>query len=120
MALHWNMEEVEAFDEIKEGFEWDITEAMIFGTMTIGINEITAENADEVFVRLRMAEAVTGAPFWGPKEDGGRKSISWSHEMVTRRIGLRTNASTMTKAKFNGMITRRLRQAAETEVRVAA
>lgn len=120
MALHWNMEDVEAFDEIKEGFEWDITEAIIFGTMTIGINEITEDNADEVFVRLRMAEAVTGAPFWGPSEDGGRKEISWSHEMVTRRIGLRTNASPLSKAKFHGMITRRLRQAAESEVTVNA
>lgn len=110
------MEDVEAFDEIKEGFEWEITEAMIFGTMTIGINEITEDNADEVFVRLRMAEAFTGAPFWGPSEDGGREEISWTHEMVTRRIGLRTNASEMSKAKFNGRLAKLLRQEAEREV----
>lgn len=112
MALHWNMEDVEDFEEISEGFDWQITEAMIYGTMTIGINKITEANYQEVFVRLKMSEAIVGTPFirW---TDEGKEEIGWSLEMVKRRIGLGTNASPMSKAKFNGMLTRRMRENAE-------
>lgn len=113
MALHWNTEDVKDWSEINDGFEWQVTEAIIWATMLIGMNEITEANADEFFVRLRMSEALAGSPFYKTDEDGDRVDVHWQPEMVTRRIGLRTNAESLTKAKFHGRLTRRLREDAE-------
>lgn len=116
MALHWNMEDVKDFEEISEGFEWSVTDAMIWATMLIGMNQITEANADEFFIRLKMSEAINGSPFYATDENGETVDVGWKKEMVDRRIGLRTNATEMTKAKFNGRITKTLREQAERKI----
>lgn len=117
MALHWNAEDIENWEEINEGSDWNITQSLIFATMVIGINKITTENATEVFVRLKMTEAFIGKPFTSYDENGERTEHGWTLEMIERRIGLGTNASTMTKQKFNASVSRRLREDAEKQAR---
>jgi hypothetical protein len=85
-----------------------ITAELVFGSMNIGIGEITKENCEEVFIRYRMIAMVYGAPL----HDGEGDDIFITRENVQAHIGLRTNVSNTTKRKFHADITRRMREQA--------
>ena len=70
-------------------------ESLIFATMAVGMNTITVENAREFFARASFWEKVNGAYRY---DSGG--SVFFKPEDVLRFVGLRTNASTKTKAQF--------------------
>jgi hypothetical protein len=96
MALHWNIERCNDFESLKSDSEWFKTEALIWTTMIIGINQITEKTADEFYRRVKLIEKGTGrlaatkeGDYWFTKED------------ITRRIGLGTNATSMNKTEFN-------------------
>ena len=65
------------------------TESVIFATMTVGINKITAENVEEFWKRLKFMYALSykTEPFV-------------SREFLEKMIGLSTNASPMTRNQF--------------------
>ena len=89
-----------------------ITTWIIFRSMDIGMNGITSRNVDEFFRRLNTLQT------WKPESSprlftgslGDKVTLdNYSPTPVTledvqRRIGLSTNASTYTKAKFDSMV----------------
>ena len=44
MALNWNIEDCKNHKELTTDKEWPITNALIWATMAIGVNEITSKN----------------------------------------------------------------------------
>tara|TARA_Y100000310_G_scaffold35164_1_gene33250 strand:- start:256 stop:621 length:366 start_codon:yes stop_codon:yes gene_type:complete len=90
----------------------EITNMLIFVSMITGIREITSKNAQEVFSRIRMSEMVHGGYF----SDGNGGYRNATLKEVTDHIGLKTNASDITKAKFNGYMNKQMREKIEREV----
>ena len=90
----------------------DITNMLIFASMITGIRKITSKNAQEVFSRIRMSEMVHGGYF----TNGGNGHRNVTLKEVTDHIGLKTNANDITKARFNGNITKQMREKINREV----
>ncbi len=94
MPVNWNAERIRDYAELHANEEQRyITEALIWRTVSIGINEITERNAEEFAVRCHMYQEVYSG-------------MDITYADIHRRIGLRTNAASITTAAFNkGMIT---------------
>jgi hypothetical protein len=115
MSLNWSVKAVKNADDIcyftatktriydgvtrGEEYTHPITDSLVWATMSLGLNEITAENVDEWEKRLALAYEVAwiskSVVFGGYEEDG---NIKWEPRMITRadlvnHIGLETNAS---------------------------
>lgn len=101
MALSYDLTAIADWSDLNKGAEWSKTEALIFATMSIGMNEITAENAGEFYARIKMLEGAIDS-FVSVIEDGEFRSYFFTVEDITRRIGLSTNAGTETRTKFLG------------------
>ena len=93
MSLNWNVSACTNHKELVEGDEWTTTEILIWATIIVGVGDVkTEEVAREFYRRVFMWETVGG-----PLNMSGRR-IAWPD--VKRRIGLTTNASNMTPAKW--------------------
>lgn len=101
MPLTWDITEVIDFVDIKEGAEWSKTEALIFSTMSIGLSTITDTNANEFYARVKFLEGAIGS-FVSVIVDGQMEDYFFTPADIQRRIGLRTNGSRETRAKFLG------------------
>lgn len=76
-------------------------ETLILSTMIVGIREITEDNYQQFFNRLHLIETTNGSFFWKSKKDGSLgKPDFYTLEDIQKMIGLKTNASTTTKAQF--------------------
>ena len=106
MALHWNIEDVKA--NYKDDAVWPITNALIWGTMSVGMGEITKKNWQEFYTRCHMIETIHGA--WLINPDGKERPIT--PQDVYEHIGLHTNASQKTKAQLKTAMDRRFREQA--------
>lgn len=102
MALNWNVGRVTNHETVCYKGKGDnrelrdATSAIIFLTMAVGINEITTKNVDEFCWRLEVIKMLDVAKYG--RED---RHASWpSAADIRRHIGLNTNASRMTEAKF--------------------
>ena len=91
-------------------------DSMIWMTMAIGINEITDENREEVYLRIKLMEGAKGLSYSYSKDqlrkypdiakhvktatrmDG--QFSAFSQEVINRLVGLKTNASIMSREKF--------------------
>ena len=91
----------------------DVTNMLIFVYMVTGIREITEANSEEVFTRIRMSEMIHGGYFLD-EETGEYRHVTLQE--VTEHIGLKTNASDISKAQFNGYMNRQMREKIEREV----
>ena len=100
MALHWSLEICENADELMNDNNWGITNALIWTTMVIGMGRISAENADEFFARVDTVQKATGQLCYAVDEQNEMAPYMITHADIVRRIGLGTNASSMTKAQF--------------------
>lgn len=96
MALNWSIERCNDFETLKSDSEWFKTETLIWSTMIIGMNTITKKNVDEFYNRIKLVEMGSGALARTKEGD-----YQFTREDITRRIGLATNASSMTLAQFN-------------------
>lgn len=120
MALNWSLKDIKDHENVCWIGEGDdsqmnpVTESLIFATISIGIPKISKENCTEVFARLTMLETIYGPPFQA--KDG---PASYTLEDVRKHIGLGTNATPFTKAKFHGNITRIMRERANAALRKA-
>ena len=90
----------------------DTTNMLIFVSMITGIREITNTNSQEVFSRIRMSEMIHGGYF--VDGNGGYRNVTLKE--VTDHVGLKTNASDISKAKFNGYMTKQMREKIDREV----
>jgi hypothetical protein len=73
-----------------------VTEALIFGTMSIGIGRFTEQNIDEVAARFRIIEKLDGPML----TDGKGKGHFLTDEEFIAHIGLYTNVSNETRAAW--------------------
>lgn len=103
MALNWNIEKCDNYKELTEEPEWSFTNSLIYGSMFVGIPEITKDNYKEFYARYHLMEALNGTFLM---EDGG-KPLFLTLEQVKRRIGLSTNASRYTRKQFTDMKVKR-------------
>ena len=90
----------------------DTSNMLIFVSMITGIREITNTNSQEVFSRIRMSEMIHGGYF--VDGNGGYRNVTLKE--VTDHVGLKTNASDISKAKFNGYMTKQMREKIDREV----
>lgn len=79
------------------------SDAIVYLTMTIGIRKLTEKNIEEVIRRVMLVEEAYGATV--RSREG---PVYLTPEDLRRRIGLATNASEKTKAKFDNEIRREL------------
>lgn len=98
MSLNWSITKVVNHEEIHPSLEsregW-ITNSIIWATLNVGLGKIDAKNVDEWFYRL------SNRP-WGLPEfhDRDGNTFFLSKDDLTRRIGLSTNADTVTRKKW--------------------
>lgn len=97
MALDWYFGKIKNFKQIcfQNKKMNPISHSLIFATMVIGINEITKKNWAKFYARLNFWERVNG-PYLLKKG----KPFLISAEEVKRHIGLSTNASVFSDARF--------------------
>lgn len=87
MSLNWNLEAIENRSEVCWIGEGDsavmnpVTHSLIFSTISVGIPEITEENAAEFYARLQLLD------MWRWSNDP-----QMTYENVKAHIGLKTNA----------------------------
>lgn len=76
-----------------------LLDALTWATVLIGINEITAENADEFFARVSFHERVLGT-FRKRYNETDMEDFYLTADEVRLGIGLSTNAARLTKSQF--------------------
>ena len=105
MALHYNTtsipESITTSPFNKD--EWHpVTHYLMFSTMTVGMGEITKQNAPEFFRRIAIIQKIFGpATSYRDPLDGSLVDIYLTQEDINNHIGLKTNVSTMSKTEFN-------------------
>ena len=99
MPLTSDISAVVDFQDIQQGAEWKKTEALIFATMSIGMDEITTDNAGEFYSRIKILEGVIGSMVVTLEGDDLR-DYYFNTGDITRRIGLKTNGGRLTRTKF--------------------
>lgn len=77
-----------------------VSKALVFYTMRVGMNEITEANADEFAERVIAVEEREGANVYLFEEETGFTMRPITVEDVRAHVGLRTNASRLSKAAF--------------------
>lgn len=102
MSLNYSYKNVANSEEAITDENWPLVQNIIFYTMPIGINTITAKNVEEFRKRLLMISALDG--YKALQEDSKRYSL----EFLTSLIGLSTNASSKTITEFNKGLLNRL------------
>lgn len=100
MALNWNIKKCKNYKELTNNENVNDTDAIIWGTMFVGIPTITEKNYKEFYARYHLMELI-GDTFRNTRTDDGKLEPYYlTIEAVKRRIGLSTNASKMTRAQF--------------------
>ncbi len=110
MSLNWNVEDVHDFEVLYgDEAQWAITKAILFRTMLTNMGEITEKNCEEFYTRIALCDECLGPTLGLTDEDGVMKDYFITLADVRRRIGLRTNVTEQSKAKFNGWLVRTMR-----------
>ena len=84
MSLNWELKNKETVEELTNDENWGMTQNMIFGTMSIGLRSITQENWKDFYARMVVTFPKVGI----------------TPEDVYKRIGLQTNAETLTQLQW--------------------
>jgi hypothetical protein len=141
MALNWSVKAVKNADDIcyytatknriydgvtrGEEYVHPTTNALVWATMSVGLNEITLGNIDEWEKRLALAYSVAwiskSMVFAGYEDDG---NIKWEPRLITRadlvnHIGLETNASYETAGVWRKRVMERMEQEGLRELKYA-
>lgn len=113
MSLNWDISKVKNWEELydkgtwKNDFEFEPdpkgkekrlqtrTDALIWVTMSVGMGQITEKNHEEFFKRVAFLETIGSA-----YRMRGGKPVKYTLEDIKRHIGLSTNVSTETQAKW--------------------
>ncbi len=97
MSLNWNVEDCVGREDWSDR-DHDVLDKLIWGTMTVGLPTITEANLSEWLLRMRMERANYEYAF--QMKYAGKKGYYLRLEHLRKFIGLRTNASHWTRAKW--------------------
>jgi hypothetical protein len=100
MALHWNITNCKDSKSLQTPEEWPITNALIWSTMSVGIRDINEKTIPEFYARLSVWESIVGPMFYEDDEEGKTTERGVTLDDLRKRIGLHTNASSMTRAEW--------------------
>ena len=101
MALTWNIGNCNDHKSLQTEDEWPITNALIWATMSVGIRDITEKTIPEFYARLSVWEKIVGPMLYGKDEETGKlEERGVEVADLVKRIGLHTNASSMTRAEW--------------------
>lgn len=106
MSLNYDLQNVKA--DWKSDDVWPITNALIWGTMSVGMNSITEANWQEFYTRAYMIQTIYGG--W-ISDDGQIRFVT--PQEIREHIGLGTNANNLSNAKFKENMDRRMREQAQ-------
>ncbi len=107
MALDWQFGKIKNFKKVCyiKGRMNLVSHSLIYATMAIGLNEITSKNWTKFYARLHLWELVHGSNL-----SRNAKRILITADEVKMHIGLSTNASVFSDAKFLSNFSRKLRE----------
>lgn len=94
-----------------------VTDGLIWSTMSIGLGEITEKNINEWLVRLQFSDKLFGTLLIKAGENGERVERPITREELVAHIGLRTNVTNETRAKWMKRMTERFMSDAEYALR---
>ena len=119
MSLNWSVEDVKDYEAVckivvPEGIPdqgvapgesiWNpVTTALVWASLSTGINKITEENAAEVYARVNLTERMDGPLLVRAEVDGVRpkgEDAFITPDEVLDHVGLWTNATPKARAKF--------------------
>ena len=106
MPIYYDLTTVKA--NWKDDAIWPVTNALIMGTMSVGMSSISEVDWKEFYTRVHIIEAIHGN--WLVKE--GKPRLITPQD-VYDHIGLITNVTNITNAKFKTAIDRRFREQAK-------
>ena len=125
MALNFDLTKIKNLDELwltnEKGEEVmdPITNALIWGTISVGLHTIEEKNIDEWMFRLEVLALTDGHLLIKTKEDGTKEGYNPTRDEVERRIGLWTNAFPDKKrTKFMSDVSRFLAEEASSRIRL--
>ena len=98
MSLNYDLSRIANWQELLDsasGCMTPMTEAVIFLTLFVGMNEITEKNAVEFACRVHLFET-----YGDPLLKGLDGPVRITLADIQRHIGLRTNANLLTRARF--------------------
>lgn len=106
MALNYDLREIRSYKRLFEkstetgGSKMnDVPKTIVMSTMSVGMREITKDNYIKFYNRLSLLENVYGTFFYERKR-GKMIPRPIKLEEVERMIGLKTNASEISRTKF--------------------
>jgi hypothetical protein len=114
MSLNYDLSKVANW----ESLDAQITDAIIWHTVGIGMDEITEENKDKFFMRVHAYENAVGAMLriQDDKHNVIEQRITYAD--VCARVGLQTNASPYTDAAFHKHLVKHLTLDAKDALRI--
>lgn len=119
MSLNWDLSEIKDYETVCFNVSTDVetgeetrslsakTNALIMQTMITGLGKdwtLDADFAPEMYARVKLIEKIHGALCYRITEQGEREDVYFTIEDIRAHIGLSTNASPVTRAKFLKMM----------------
>lgn len=105
MSLNWDAKKCD--QTVLDEKNWPITEILIFATMAIDMGEFTEANIEKVLDRLAAYQKLNGG-LVVENVDGKWVTRNVTEDEVRLRIGLKTNVTTVSDAKFRNRMAREL------------
>jgi len=103
----WTIEGVRDWQSLGEDAdEREVTAALAWAMLGIGIGEISEKTFSKVVTRLREMEEVNGCYLRMRAEDGSFPLVPIHSDAIYRRIGMRARVSPKTDQQFRAMIKR--------------
>ena len=104
MAVNWDCTNVRDWETLhNDEYQWALTEAFLVSTWgwgwfdVLGVGSINEENVGEVWARLSILQGMGVIGMTGMTIDD---KVEVTKEDLIRRIGLRSNYSNLTRAKW--------------------
>jgi hypothetical protein len=119
MALHWDLSKCKDVESLKSKEEWPISDVIIIHTISVGLGSITEKNLDTWVERMSVLQLVHGS-FVGAWVDEEKIPIYITRKDLAKRIGLTTNASTLSEAQFYKSVKERLQRNAVANIEYKA
>ena len=101
----WSAAAVEDIDKLHEThIEREITEALAWYLLDIGIGRVDEKNFSEIIRRIRQVEEVAGPKLRIRAEDGSYPLTPIHTDSIRRRFGMRSNVTPLSRTAFQELI----------------